>query len=129
VYEAADRFLSEVGRWAADCRGTYQAKPPTNVHDQLTYTTGWEPWIVHTQDAATIAFLKTARDQVASHLSRNGMWRHGYWKEQEAHHGRDHGCSARSVSAIARGHGCDNNAGVTTAVLAPLLKVWTKGDR
>jgi len=43
--------------------------------------------------------------------------------------GRDHGCSARSVSAIARGHGRDNNAGVTTAVLAPLLKAWTKGDR
>ena len=34
--------------------------------------------------------------------------------------GRDHGCSARSVSAIARGHGRDNNAGVVTAVLQPI---------
>jgi len=30
--------------------------------------------------------------------------------------GRDHGCSARSVSAISRGHGRDNNAGVITSV-------------
>jgi hypothetical protein len=35
--------------------------------------------------------------------------------------GRDHGCSARSVSAVARGHGRDNNAGMVTAVLAPAL--------
>jgi hypothetical protein len=34
--------------------------------------------------------------------------------------GRDHGCSARSVSAVARGHGRDNHAGMTTAVLGPL---------
>ncbi|MFP4056763.1 MAG: hypothetical protein ACLF0G_07830 [Candidatus Brocadiia bacterium] len=36
-------------------------------------------------------------------------------------HGREHGCSARSVSAVARGHGRDNGAGVVTAVLEPLL--------
>jgi hypothetical protein len=38
--------------------------------------------------------------------------------------GRDHGCAARTVSAIARGHGRENNAGVTTAVLMPML-AWT----
>jgi hypothetical protein len=38
--------------------------------------------------------------------------------------GRAHGCSAQSVSAIARGHGRDNNAGVATAVLAPLLEAF-----
>jgi hypothetical protein len=38
--------------------------------------------------------------------------------------GRDHGCSARSVSAVARGHGRENHAGVTTAVLAPLLECF-----
>jgi len=32
-------------------------------------------------------------------------------------HGRKHGCSARTVSAIARGHGRDNNAGTLTGVL------------
>jgi len=30
--------------------------------------------------------------------------------------GREHGCSARTVNAIARGHGRENNAGVITAV-------------
>jgi len=36
-------------------------------------------------------------------------------------HGRDHGCAATSVSAIARGHGRENGAGVITAVLGPLI--------
>ncbi len=34
--------------------------------------------------------------------------------------GRHHGCAANTVSAIARGHGRDNHAGVTTAVLGAL---------
>lgn len=38
-------------------------------------------------------------------------------------HGRHHGCCARSVSAIARGHGRDNNVGVLTGVLGP-LNAW-----
>jgi len=39
-------------------------------------------------------------------------------------HGREHGCSARSVSAVARGHGRDNHVGVTTGVLGPILDVF-----
>jgi hypothetical protein len=34
--------------------------------------------------------------------------------------GRDHGCSSRSVSAVARGNGRENHAGLITAVYAPL---------
>ena len=33
--------------------------------------------------------------------------------------GRDHGCGAKSVSAIARGHGRDNNVGMITGILEP----------
>lgn len=36
--------------------------------------------------------------------------------------GRNHGCSARTVSAIARGHGRENGSGMITAVLAPSLR-------
>ncbi|MBT5872748.1 MAG: hypothetical protein HOH43_04965 [Candidatus Latescibacteria bacterium] len=36
--------------------------------------------------------------------------------------GRSHGCAAQSVSAVARGHGRDNNAGMITAVLDPIQK-------
>ncbi|MBT3374174.1 MAG: hypothetical protein HN742_33915 [Lentisphaerae bacterium] len=35
--------------------------------------------------------------------------------------GRNHGCSAQTVSAIARGHGRENGSGVITAVLGPAL--------
>jgi hypothetical protein len=36
--------------------------------------------------------------------------------------GREHGCAARTVNAVARGHGRDNGTGVVTGVLAPLLE-------
>jgi hypothetical protein len=36
--------------------------------------------------------------------------------------GRHHGCAARTVSAIARGHGRNNHAGMTTAVLHPVMQ-------
>jgi hypothetical protein len=36
--------------------------------------------------------------------------------------GREHGCGSRSVSAVARGHGRDNDTGVVTGVLAPMLR-------
>jgi len=36
--------------------------------------------------------------------------------------GRHHGCAAKTVNAVARGHGRNNHAGMTTAVLLPLLR-------
>ncbi len=36
-------------------------------------------------------------------------------------HGHQHGCGSKTVSAIARGNGRENNSGVVTAVLEPLL--------
>ena len=44
-------------------------------------------------------------------------------------HGRHHGCSARTVSAVARGHGRENGAGVVTAVLAPAIGTLGAGRR
>jgi len=38
--------------------------------------------------------------------------------------GRDHGCAAQSVSAVARGHGRENHAGMTTAVLGPIARTF-----
>jgi len=38
--------------------------------------------------------------------------------------GRDHGCSSQSVSAVCRGHGRDNHAGMTTAVLSPIMETF-----
>lgn len=37
-------------------------------------------------------------------------------------HGHRHGCGSRSVSAVARGNGRENNSGVVTAVLEPLME-------
>lgn len=37
-------------------------------------------------------------------------------------HGHRHGCGSQSVSAIARGNGRENNSGMVTAVLEPLMR-------
>ncbi|MHB9131762.1 MAG: hypothetical protein ACYDBB_11820 [Armatimonadota bacterium] len=38
--------------------------------------------------------------------------------------GREHGCAAQTVNAITCGHGRENHAGVTTAVLAPIMEAF-----
>ena len=49
---------------------------------------------------------------------------HAYFQlaRQTLPDGRDHGCAARTISAVARGHGRENHAGMTTAVLGPLIQ-------
>lgn len=87
---ACDRFLADVGAWVRDCIQRYADAPPTDVHDQATYTTGWEPYLRATGDPKALAFLAQLRDDIASHYTNSGQWRHGYWAMQEAHHGTEH---------------------------------------
>lgn len=90
VSEACERFLEELRVWVYDCLERYTDIEPTDGHDQLTYTTGWAPYLEHRADDDVMAFLRSARDSVAEHFRANGMWKHGYWKRQEAHHGTEH---------------------------------------
>ncbi|MCB9158858.1 MAG: hypothetical protein H6644_03210 [Caldilineaceae bacterium] len=90
VAAAHARFQQEIATWIAACMVRYAQSPATDVHDQGTYTTGWEPYIRATGDAAALAFLKTTRDRIRDHFEATGQWRHGYWTMQEAHHGTEH---------------------------------------
>ena len=63
---------------------------------------GAEAWVIQAVDLAHAHF------RLASQAFRSG---------------RHHGCCAQSVSAVARGHGRDNDAGMVTAVLAPALRM------
>lgn len=87
---ACERFLADVGEWVRDCIQRYADAPPTKVHDQATYTTGWEPWLQATIDPAALAFLAKMRDDIFLHYTNTGSWWHGYWTMQEAHHGTEH---------------------------------------
>ena len=42
--------------------------------------------------------------------------------------GRRHGCAANTISAIARGHGRENNTGMVTGVLGPLIAASASDD-
>ena len=90
VDEAGERFLAELRGWIADCLARYAAAPATDVHDQGTYTTGWEPYLRATRDERVVAFVGRLRDQIRDHFTATGQWRHGYWTMQEAHHGTEH---------------------------------------
>jgi hypothetical protein len=88
--EARTRFLDQVKTWAYACIDRYRDAPPTDVHDQGTYTTGWAPYVSVTQDAEVLTFLRRQRDEIRNHFVSTGQWRHGYWRMQEAHHGTEH---------------------------------------
>ncbi len=88
--EAQSRFLDLLGQWARDCAERYAYAEPTNGHDQMTFVTGWEPYLLARPDPTLIKFLKDSRDRIANYFTARGQWRHGYWTMQEAHHGTEH---------------------------------------
>ena len=90
VHEALTRFQQELGAWIAASLVRYADAPATDVHDQATYTTGWEPYVHATGDKKLLGFLTTLRDRISRHFMETGQWRHGYWCKQEAHHGTEH---------------------------------------
>lgn len=88
--DACDSFLDSVASWALDCTHRYGNLTPTDVHDQLTYTTGWEPVLTHRFAPEIEDFLREEGLKVEHHFVRSGTWEHGYWRKQEAHHGTEH---------------------------------------
>jgi len=87
---ACNRFLNDIGLWVSECIAEFGDEPPTEGHDQATYTTGWEPYLRTTSDAAPLQFMKDLRDRIARKFTDEGVWEHGYWKREETHHGTEH---------------------------------------
>ncbi|RME51501.1 MAG: hypothetical protein D6790_19885, partial [Caldilineae bacterium] len=90
VAEARARFLADLHAWITDCMARYGDAPATDVHDQGTYITGWEPYLRATGDREVLAFITRTRDRIRDHFVTTDQWRHGYWRMQEAHHGTEH---------------------------------------
>ena len=87
---AAARFLDALADWVDACVATYRDAPPTQVHDQLTYTVPWATLIRHRGHDPALQFLRAQRDRVHAAHRENGLWHHGYWRQQEVHHGTEH---------------------------------------
>ena len=87
---ACQRFLDDLRRWAYEAIDRYADAPATDVHDQGTYTTGWEPLLHAGPDERILRFLQQKRDRIRDHFNQTQQWRHGYWRMQEAHHGTEH---------------------------------------
>ena len=87
---ACQRFLDDLRRWAYEDIDRYADEPATDVHDQGTYTTGWEPLLCAGSDERILCFLQQTRDRIRDHFAQTQQWEHGYWRMQEAHHGTEH---------------------------------------
>ena len=87
---ARRRFLDDLRGWAYEAIERYAEEPATDVHDQGTYTTGWEPLLHACPDERILRFLQQKRDRIRDHFTATQQWRHGYWRMQEAHHGTEH---------------------------------------
>lgn len=90
VENATAHFLQSVQEWVHEAIERYTDAPATDVHDQATFTTGWEPYIQVTDDRDALRFLKKLRDKIRDHFVTSDQWSHGYWRRQEAHHGTEH---------------------------------------
>ncbi len=130
--EATQRFLNDLADWAGQCIARYGDAPASEVHDQGTYTTGWEPWLSATRDEAAWAFLRTTRDRIRDHFVSADRWRHGYWRMHEAHHGTEH--FELFVGMLARLDGDDGatraqllDAAEHVAGLCPQVEPWLDG--
>ena len=87
--EAAAAFQVELTEWAATCIREYDASGPTDGHDQVNFTLAWEPLIL-TGNLELVEVMARWRDEIRNHFTENGVWHHGYWRQQEAHHGTEH---------------------------------------
>lgn len=86
---AAQRFLDDLRAWAEESIEKYSQAPAIDEHDQGTFITGWEPYL-RVADRRVMQFVRQQRDRIRDHYQSCGLWKHGYWKTQEAHHGTEH---------------------------------------
>ncbi len=90
--QACDLFLDELRDWADQCVIEFSELPPTDGHDQGTFTTAWEPLVRRrrSENEHLLVFMRSYRDSIRRHFTEQGAWKHGYWSMQEAHHGTEH---------------------------------------
>ncbi|MBN2450388.1 MAG: hypothetical protein JXR77_08360 [Lentisphaeria bacterium] len=90
IGEAFERFLDEVADWASRCLGTSRFPVPGDGHDQATFTAAWGDVVRRRSVPGLLPFLRQTRDVLAGHCTATGRWHHGYWRQQEVHHGTEH---------------------------------------
>lgn len=94
--EACESFLNELRDSMREHMAAYPDEPnapverETEGHDDCTFLVPWCVAIRHDNDGQALDYLRRARDLKAARFREQGLWHHGYWKKQEAHHGPEH---------------------------------------
>lgn len=87
---ACESFLNELFQWIRECTEKYRYESPTDGHDQATFTTSWSPAIKLRRCVGALDFMKDLRDRIKEHFDSSKLWRHGYWRMNDTHHGTEH---------------------------------------
>ncbi|QDY70654.1 hypothetical protein [Qingshengfaniella alkalisoli] len=87
---ACDLFLADLGDWVKTCIDRYRDALPIDIHDQATYASSWNIWIKYTNDPDASEFLYVLSDRISDYFQHTDQWHHGYWAQQEVHHGTEH---------------------------------------
>jgi len=90
VTSAIADFRQDIHAWIDDCTRRYSSVPPSEVHDQATFVCGWLPYLSGPRAAPCRQFIADLGRRVSSHYRQSGVWEHGYWILNDAHHGPEH---------------------------------------
>jgi len=87
---ACVRFLDELQAWADACIAELADAPALDGHDQGTFTVSWAPLLEARGHRPVLDFMKALRDKTKAHFDATGLWKHGYWRMADVHHGTEH---------------------------------------
>lgn len=85
---ARERLAAKVAEWGRERLAAVARRGPGDSHDQGTVLTGPAP--VADLLPGLVPCMKGLRDRIRDRFTSAGTWLHGYWCEQEAHHGSEH---------------------------------------
>ncbi|MFW6133209.1 MAG: hypothetical protein ACOC8F_04875 [Planctomycetota bacterium] len=87
---AVGSFLDAVGAWARRVMGACPEGFVSDSHDGGTFMLPWAVYARAAGDERPAAFMRRYRDGAKHRFEQAGLWRDGYWRRQEVHHGTEH---------------------------------------
>ena len=90
VSVACVHFHTDIRDWVRACIQEFAPAPPINGHDQATFTTAWAPYISDRGDQQALDFMTDLRDRIKASFAEKRLWKHGYWRMADVHHGTEH---------------------------------------
>ncbi|MFW6309338.1 MAG: hypothetical protein ACOC1S_04905 [bacterium] len=90
ITESVDLFIESIGEWVKEGINDLEDELPIDIHDQMSFTLPWRPYMITRDDEKSLEFMKKKRDEIFEFFTKEGRWKHGYWQINDCHHGSEH---------------------------------------